>query len=100
MRVPHSYNMGDYFQHWLDMGAKLGSKAPKIFYVNWFRKDENGKFMWPGFAENSRVLKWMIQRVEGKVQARESPMGYLPFVKDIDVYVISLAEIVLFLSVN
>ena len=82
-----AYNMGDYFQHWLDMGEKMGKAAPKIFYVNWFRKDEDGKFMWPGFGENSRVLKWMIDRVEGKVDARKSAMGYVPHVKDVNMYV-------------
>lgn len=72
------YNMGDYFQHWFDMGDRLGNKAPKIFYVNWFRKDANGKFLWPGFGDNSRVLKWMCERVDGKAPARETPIGLLP----------------------
>jgi len=72
------YNMGDYFQHWLDMGDRLGEKAPKIFYVNWFRKNGQGKFLWPGFGENSRVLKWMCERIEGKVGARKTPIGLLP----------------------
>lgn len=72
------YNMGDYFKHWLDMGDKLGDKAPKIFYVNWFRKSEDGKFLWPGFSDNSRVLKWMCERVDGKVGAQETPIGLLP----------------------
>lgn len=79
------YNMGDYFQHWLNMGDKLGSKAPKIFYVNWFRKSQDGKFLWPGFSENSRVLKWMCDRVDGKVGAKESPMGLLPVESDLDI---------------
>jgi len=72
------YNMGDYFQHWFDMGDRLGDKAPKIFYVNWFRKDADGKFLWPGFGDNSRVLKWMCERVDGKAPARETPIGLLP----------------------
>ena len=72
------YNMGDYMQHWLDMGKKLGDKAPKIFYVNWFRKSPEGKFLWPGFAENSRVLKWMCERVDGKAEAKETPIGLIP----------------------
>jgi phosphoenolpyruvate carboxykinase (GTP) len=72
------YNMGDCFQHWFDMGDRLGNKAPRIFYVNWFRKSEDGKFLWPGFSHNSRVLKWMCDRVDGKVDAQESPIGFLP----------------------
>jgi phosphoenolpyruvate carboxykinase (GTP) len=72
------YNMGDYMQHWLEMGDKLGENAPKIFYVNWFRKDEDGKFMWPGFGENSRVLKWMCERVAGKADAVETAIGMVP----------------------
>ncbi len=78
------YNMGDYFQHWLDMGERLGGKAPKIFYVNWFRKSPEGKFLWPGFGENSRVLKWMCERIEGTVGARETQIGLLPEDGDLD----------------
>lgn len=78
------YNMGDYFQHWFEMGDKLGSKAPRIFYVNWFRKSPDGKFLWPGFGENSRVLKWMCQRVDGEVSAEETPIGLLPKEGDLD----------------
>jgi phosphoenolpyruvate carboxykinase (GTP) len=72
------YNMGDYFQHWLDMGDRLGNKAPKIFYVNWFRKSADGTFLWPGFSDNSRVLKWMCERFDGKVDAQTTPIGLLP----------------------
>jgi phosphoenolpyruvate carboxykinase (GTP) len=72
------YNMGDYFQHWFDMGDRLGDKAPRIFYVNWFRKSEDGKFLWPGFSENSRVLKWMCERLDGKAGSVETPIGILP----------------------
>ena len=78
------YNMGDYFQHWLDMGERLGDKAPRIFYVNWFRKSPDGKFLWPGFGDNSRVLKWMCERVEGKAGAQETPIGFLPDKTDLD----------------
>lgn len=72
------YNMGDYFQHWLDVGADLGDKAPQIFQVNWFRKDANGRFLWPGFGENSRVIQWIVRRIEGLAEAEESPIGRLP----------------------
>ncbi|MCI7758425.1 MAG: phosphoenolpyruvate carboxykinase (GTP) [Oscillospiraceae bacterium] len=78
------YNVGDYWNHWLEMGEKLGDKAPKIFNVNWFRQDENGNFMWPGFGDNMRVLDWIIKRCEGKVDAVETPIGYLPKVGDIN----------------
>jgi phosphoenolpyruvate carboxykinase (GTP) len=71
------YNMGDYFQHWLNIGKKA-KKLPKIFMVNWFRKNDDGKFMWPGYRENSRVIKWMIDRIEGKTGARESEIGLFP----------------------
>ncbi|UCH80964.1 MAG: phosphoenolpyruvate carboxykinase (GTP) [Nitrospiraceae bacterium] len=78
------YNMGDYFQHWMEMGDKLGDKAPRCFYVNWFRKSEDGKFLWPGFSDNSRVLKWMCERVDGKAGAEETPIGLLPKDGDLD----------------
>ncbi len=79
------YNVGDYWQHWLDMGAKLGDKAPKIFNVNWFKKDEDGNFMWPGFGDNMRVLDWIIKRCEDEVEAEETAIGYLPKKGDINV---------------
>ena len=72
------YHMGDYFQHWLNMGEKGGSNMPKIFYVNWFRKNADGKFLWPGYAENSRVLKWIFERCDGTADAFETPIGRLP----------------------
>ncbi|HXW69369.1 MAG TPA: phosphoenolpyruvate carboxykinase (GTP) [Dissulfurispiraceae bacterium] len=84
------YNMGDYFGHWLTMGDRLDNKAPRVFYVNWFRKSQSGKFLWPGFSDNSRVLKWMCERVEGKVGARKTPIGLLPYEGDIDLKGLSL----------
>ncbi|MDI6782299.1 MAG: phosphoenolpyruvate carboxykinase (GTP) [bacterium] len=78
------YNMGEYFQHWLDMGNKLGEKAPRMFYVNWFRKSPDGKWLWPGFGDNVRVLKWMCERVEGKIDAIETPIGLLPKKENLD----------------
>lgn len=86
------YNMGDYFAHWFKMGGKLGAKAPKIFYVNWFRKNKDGKWLWPGFGDNCRVLEWMCRRVEGSVQAQETPIGLLPFKKDLDLKGLKIAE--------
>lgn len=77
------YNMGHYFGHWLDMGRRL-NRPPGIFYVNWFRKDEQGKFMWPGFGENFRVIKWIIDRVHRRAEAVETPLGYLPKMKDLE----------------
>ena len=72
------YNMGDYWSHWINTGKREGVKLPKIYYVNWFRKDDNGKYMWPGFGENSRVLKWIFERAEGTADAIETPIGNLP----------------------
>jgi len=71
------YNMGDYFGHWLAMGSKL-KNPPKIFHVNWFRRDADGKFLWPGYGENVRVLKWMLDRIEGRAEAAETPIGNVP----------------------
>lgn len=77
------YNMGDYFRHWLEVGPRL-TNAPLIFHVNWFRKGADGKFLWPGYGENMRVLKWMIDRCEGKGGATESPIGFVPRTEDLD----------------
>jgi phosphoenolpyruvate carboxykinase (GTP) len=78
------YHMGDYFAHYLKIGARPGAKLPKIYYVNWFRSDENGKYLWPGYGENSRVLKWVFERCEGKVHAVDTPIGRLPAPADLD----------------
>jgi len=80
------YNMADYFGHWLKVGAATKSEnLPKIFFVNWFRRDEDGRFMWPGYGENSRVLKWIFDRVDGKANATKTAIGYLPSPSDIDI---------------
>jgi phosphoenolpyruvate carboxykinase (GTP) len=77
------YNFADYFQHWLNVGAKL-THAPKIFHVNWFRQGADGKFLWPGFGDNLRPIAWMLERCAGKAQAQETAIGYLPRPQDID----------------
>ncbi len=84
MRPFIGYNCGDYFKHWLDMGKKIPNK-PLIFNVNWFRTDDEGHFIWPGFGDNLRVLDWIISRCEGKVDARETAIGYIPYAKDINI---------------
>jgi phosphoenolpyruvate carboxykinase (GTP) len=84
------YNGGDYFSHWIDMGKGAGAGAgdaallPRIFYVNWFRRGEDGRFLWPGFGENSRVLKWIVERLEGRAAAIETPVGLVPPVEALD----------------
>lgn len=78
------YNMADYFQHWLEMGKKGGAKMPRVYYVNWFRKSGDGNFLWPGYGENSRVLKWIVERVQGRAEAVETPIGNLPRPADLD----------------
>jgi len=86
------YHIGDYWQHWFNVGDKLGDKAPSIFYANWFRKSPEGKWLWPGFGDNCRVLKWMCERVEGKVGAVETPVGYVPKKGDLDVSGLKISE--------
>ncbi|MBR4955670.1 MAG: phosphoenolpyruvate carboxykinase (GTP), partial [Clostridia bacterium] len=83
MRPVIGYHVGDYFQHWIDMGKKITNK-PLIFNVNWFRLDDEGHFMWPGFGDNFRVLEWIIKRCEGKVDARETEIGFMPYAEDIN----------------
>ncbi|MEO3784879.1 phosphoenolpyruvate carboxykinase (GTP) [Actinocorallia sp. B10E7] len=79
------YNMGDYFGHWLKLGASADAeKLPRIYYVNWFRKDENGKWLWPGYGENSRVLKWIVERLEGKADAKKTAIGHVPTASALD----------------
>ena len=80
------YNMGDYWKHWIEIGKTLDpDKAPKIFNVNWFRKDDEGNFMWPGFGDNLRVLEWILKRCDGEVDAQETAIGYIPYAKDINI---------------
>lgn len=85
MRPFCGYNMGDYFAHWIEMGKKLGEKAPKIFHVNWFRTDDEGHFIWPGFGDNMRVLMWILKRCKGEAEAVETAIGYEPKPEDIDI---------------
>ena len=85
------YNMADYFEHWLNMGKKM-EKAPKIFHVNWFRQGEDGKFLWPGYGENLRVLEWILDRCNNIVKAKKSPIGYLPNPQDIDLTGLNLKK--------
>jgi phosphoenolpyruvate carboxykinase (GTP) len=79
------YNVGDYIQHWLDIGgATDADKLPKLFWVNWFRKSDEGQFLWPGFGENSRVLKWALERIAGTADATETPIGWVPTAESLD----------------
>lgn len=86
------YNMADYWGHWLEMGENLGEKAPKIFQVNWFRKGSDGRFLWPGFGDNSRVLDWVIRSVEGEVSGRVTPVGKLPLVSELNLNGVEVPE--------
>jgi len=86
------YNMADYFAHWLKIGQKSGAKLPKIFFVNWFRKDKQGKFIWPGFGENTRVLKWIVDRLEGTAAANDTAIGRVPTKSSIDISGLNLSD--------
>jgi phosphoenolpyruvate carboxykinase (GTP) len=77
------YNMAEYLRHWLDMGKRM-NRPPKIFHVNWFRTNEQGKFLWPGFGENLRILEWILQRCNNKIEAIKTPLGYIPRPSNID----------------
>lgn len=88
------YKMGDYFAHWLKLGAETSdpAKLPRIFYINWFRKDADGRFLWPGFGDNSRVLKWIADRLDGRVEAEDKAIGSLPHMQDLDLQGLDLAD--------
>jgi phosphoenolpyruvate carboxykinase (GTP) len=80
------YNAADYFSHWISVGKEHdANKLPRIFYVNWFRRDDDGSFLWPGYGENSRVLKWAIERIEGTANAVETPIGHVPTPDSLDI---------------
>ena len=95
------YNFADYWAHWLSFAERSGN-LPRIFHVNWFRQDDNGRFLWPGFGENLRVLRWIIERCEGRVDARSTPVGFLPNAGDIDVDGLDVSDDVMnsLLSIN
>jgi len=79
------YNVGDYFQHWINIGKNADeSKMPAVFFVNWFRRGDDGRFLWPGFGENSRVLKWAIERIEHNADGKTTPIGIVPSAEDLD----------------
>jgi phosphoenolpyruvate carboxykinase (GTP) len=87
------YNAGDYFAHWIEIGKNADAqKLPKIFYVNWFRRDADGGFLWPGFGENIRVLKWAVQRIENSAAAKDTPIGHVPTVEALDLTGLSAAH--------
>jgi phosphoenolpyruvate carboxykinase (GTP) len=87
------YNAGDYFAHWIATGKNADSaKLPKIFYVNWFRRDADGKFVWPGFGENIRVIKWALERIDGKAAAIDTPIGRVPAPDSLDVEGLDMSE--------
>jgi len=86
------YNMASYWQHWINIGNKEGADLPAIYYVNWFRKNDQGKYIWPGFGENSRVLKWIFERCNGTGEAIETPIGNLPTIDAIDFSDLDLNE--------
>ena len=87
------YHAGDYFGHWINMGKENDeAKLPRIFYVNWFRRDDEGGFLWPGFGENSRVLKWVVERIEGQAAAVETPIGHVPAPGSLDVDGLDMTE--------
>jgi phosphoenolpyruvate carboxykinase (GTP) len=86
------YHMGDYFAHWLETGRRQGAKLPKIFMVNWFRKDDGGRYLWPGFGENSRVLAWIAERCDDRGGAEATPIGLVPAADAIDVSGLDLPE--------
>jgi phosphoenolpyruvate carboxykinase (GTP) len=88
------YHAGDYFQHWIDMAKGASgdeARLPKIFYVNWFRRGDDGRFLWPGFGENSRVLKWIVDRLDGRAAAVETPIGHVPTPEALDLTGLDLA---------
>jgi phosphoenolpyruvate carboxykinase (GTP) len=87
------YNMGDYMAHWLEVGEQADpAKLPRLYYVNWFRKDDDGKWLWPGFGENSRVLKWIVDRIEGRAEGVRTPIGVLPATGELDLDGLDLPE--------
>jgi phosphoenolpyruvate carboxykinase (GTP) len=87
------YNMGDYFAHWLSMAAKTeAAKLPRLYFVNWFRKDEDGRFVWPGFGDNARVLKWIAERLDGEAEALDTPVGRVPTRASLDLSGLGLSE--------